>query len=446
MSLSNRSRILLPVCVAVLLSTGYGQTRSVAPDSASPQVQLLRDSIKVFGEQIDLLQHFLEASTVDPAFVQYTTIRSWVINNPTLRDSLFYALLQSDSSLQTEAGSDAEVLATRSGDLIQVRFGTAIFKGVTLKKALDNSVDKSLYEKVADSYLYSKDIELRDPSFRLETPLQPELLSPGAMLDGFYPDVAAIRRGPINGFIDMSIDRFTVKIGPRWGGEVRLGVDEINNPFWANGTVGLLATYKRFRFGLVLPVAMGTSDVDVFPPILFRARRLTGARGFIGDFDLGPFGGLFSVTRFSSDDLDKAPDPSQLYFVAGIVNLYYSFGVALDPANLVRAKVGLGVHRVTAASAVPDPNNPTTQYAQLGEITNLISPYIKIEYLDKNLPDRYKASVQFYNMTLMFTGALEIVRDVLSLEAKYVWPIGGDIHPWEYPEFFTISPVLRIVF
>jgi len=423
-----------------------GQSLNPGPDSTLRDIKSLRDSIRAVDEEIELLQHFLEASTVDPTFVQYTTIKSWVINNPVLRDSLFYALLQADSSLQSEAGADAEVLATPWNDMIQVRFGTAVFKGMTLKKALDRSADPTLYKKIAESYRYSKDIELRDPSFRLETPLQPELLSPNRILENFFPLSPAGRGERASGFAELAIDRFAVRFGSKWGGEIRLGVDEINNPFWANGTIAFLAAYKRYRFGFVLPFSAGKTSVDVFPPIFFRARNVTGARGFLGDFDFGSIGGLLSVTRFSVNDVGKATNPGNFYYLSGILNLYYSFAVAMDPTDIVRAKVGFGVHRVTAAGLTPIPGDTSNTYVSLGELTNVISPYLRIEYLNKEISDRYAASVQFYNMTLMFAGSMEIVPNILSLEVKYVWPIAGDLKGWEYPDFFVISPKLRIEF
>ena len=299
---------------------------------------MLKDSLKAYDEELELSQHFLEASTVDPTFVQHTQIKSWVLNNPVLRDSLFYTLLQADSSLQSEAGADPELLATPSNDLIQVRFGTAVFKGMTLKKALDKSPDKTLYRKLADSYRYSRAIELRDPSFRLETPIQPQLLMEESLLEYFNPGGLADVGGRSHGMAELSIDRLAVRVGPTWGGEIRLGIDEINTPFWANGTAAILATYRRARFGIVLPLSGGRHNLEFFDPFLFRARRLTGARGFLGEIDLGSFGGLLSITRFSVNDLSTALNSNSFAFVAGIVNVYYSFGVGLNSTNFVRAK------------------------------------------------------------------------------------------------------------
>jgi len=407
------------------------------------EIKALKDSLRVYDEQIDLQQHFLEAATVDKNILEYATIKSWVINNPTLRDSLFYALLQADSSIQSEAGSDPQVLATPTNDLIEVRFGSAVFKGMTLKNALEKSQDKYLYTKVAESYRYSRDVELRDPAFKLETPLQPELLGYDKLLDSFNPVNPQWETGAGSGAVEMALSDIETKIGPRWGGEARLGVDVVNLPFWSNGTVEFLAAYKRYRFGFVMPIAIGRQDVELFPPFLFRARRLTGARGFLGEFDFGALGGLFYVARFWKSDLHTATDPNEFYYLSGVVNLFYSFGISLDPTNLVRAKVGLGGHRVTPATAQTTSSGDVT--ILLSEHTNIISPYVKIEYMNKDVTERYSASVQYYNLTLMFAGSLEIVPGYLSIEAKYVWPL-GTIRAWEYPELFYISPRLRIPF
>jgi hypothetical protein len=49
-------------------------------------------------------------------------------------------------------------------------------------------------------------------------------------------------------------------------------------------------------------------------------------------------------------------------------------------------------------------------------------------------------------MALMVTASLEILRDLLQIEAKYVWPLSANILSWQTPDFFMISPKLRFVF
>ena len=418
------------------------------PGAERGVLKALRDSIRIYDEDLELLQHFLEASTVDQRNLQHANVRKWIISNPVLRDSLFYALLSADSSLESEAGADAVVLGTDSDDLVEVRFGTAIFKGMTLRKALNRFPDRGLYRRVADSYQYSRDIELRDPWFPLTTPLRPELLTNDDLLQEFNPGNPQGEEGPFAGYANLSLYDISARVGPRWGGELRLGVDEINNPFWINGSVALLASYNRVHFGLVLPVSLGRSNMDLFPPLLLRGRKFSGGRGVLVDFDLGPVGGLLSITRFARGDISSVTNPSDFNYIAGILQLYYSFGLSLDRHNFVRTKVGAGFHRITHASLVSAnlPQGIAEDYVAIGENTNLAGPYIRIDYLNRTSGDNFRVGAQFYNVTLLFTGSLQIVSDVLALEAKYVWPLGGPLKVWETPGFFVISPKIHVTF
>jgi hypothetical protein len=101
---------------------------------------------------------------------------------------------------------------------------------------------------------------------------------------------------------------------------------------------------------------------------------------------------------------------------------------------------------VTPAGLIPVPGDPGREYVALGEHKNVISPYLKIEYLYHETSDALRASLQYYNLTLMLAGAVEIVPGILGIEAKYVWPLGGKLETWEYPEFFLLSPTLHINF
>jgi hypothetical protein len=41
---------------------------------------------------------------------------------------------------------------------------------------------------------------------------------------------------------------------------------------------------------------------------------------------------------------------------------------------------------------------------------------------------------------------MEILPNLLSLEAKYVWPITADYAKWQNPDFLLISPRLCLTF
>jgi hypothetical protein len=410
----------------------------------------LRDSIKIINEDIRLLQHFLEASTADPRMYQTSLIKSWVIANPELRDSLFYALVAADSSVQSEAGAEIEVLGTETNDIIEVRIGTAVFKGMTLKDALDKSSDKRLYEKIAQSYKYSKLVELRNPAFKLPTTFQDDFTPYDKVLEEFTPVWISLNPKPERAKVDLSLYGLIFKIGQSWGGEVRIGSDEINYPFWSSGKTLYLVTYKRIKFGLELPFRPGLHGTETFPPFAIQTRKLNGSRGIVGEFDFGPVGGMASFTRLTDLDTHDLTNPDDFAYVTSIVQGYYSFGISLTPTNLIRVKIGVGFHRVAEAHLVQTPlDSAHTKFQESivgGPRSNFSSPYIKIEYLSKDASQRFGGSLQFYDYGLLTTASLEIIPNYVSLEMKYAWPLLRDPKKWENSSFLIISPRLRLSF
>jgi hypothetical protein len=426
----------------------FAQATSAPPAMDARSIKAIRDSIKREGEEISLLQHLLEAATVERRLLEHTNVRAWVIGNPVVRDSLFYALMQADSSVESEAGTEAEVLATPTGDLIQVRFGSAVFKGATLKDALDRSSDRDLYRKVVESYKYSKDIELRDESSRLLTPLRPELVRSGAIPDAFSPISLRSNPHPVNGRINLSLYDIAFRSGPDWGGEVRLGTDEICFPFWSSGQTAFLATYQNVKFGIALPFVWGRNSSDVFPPFILRGRTLNGTRGVVGEFDFGSIGGYLSATQLTKNDQSNLTDPNNFYYVTAIGQLYYSFAVNLDLNNLVRVKVGIGVHRVSNGRMVRTPlttgGTDFQQSVDVMDVSTVGSPIIKFEYINRKVTDKFTASLMFYDFTLMLTGSMELIPGILSLEAKYAVQILTTWDPWVSPDLFVFTPRLTL--
>lgn len=447
-------RGLISITVLTLVLSAYAREGvfAQAPPAAqrivSRSIKALRDSIKREGEEISLLQHLLEAATVERRLLDHSSVRAWVIGDPVVRDSLFYALMQADSSVESEAGTEAEVLATPTGDLIQVRFGSAVFKGATLKDALDKSSDTDLYRKVVESFRYSKDIELRDESSKLPTPLRAELIRSGAIPEAFSP--ISLRSNPhaVYSRINISMYDIAFRSGPDWGGEVRLGTDEIGFPFWSSGQTNFLATYQDVKFGIALPFIWGRNSSNDFPPFILRGRTLNGTRGVVGEFDFGAIGGYLSATRLTKYDQSNLTDPDNFYYVVAIGQLYYSFAVNLDLNNLVRVKAGIGLHRVDNARIVHTPLTPDgTDFRQSVDVmgSNTVgSPILKFEYINRYVTDRFTASLMYYNFSLLLTGSMELVPGILSLEAKYAVQIVANQDPWVSPDVFVITPRLTI--
>lgn len=426
----------------------FAQQAPSVPRTDRAAVRALLDSLKLEDEELSLLQHFLEASTVDQRLLQNTHVKSWVIGNPAVRDSLFFAFVDVDSSILSEAGTDAIVLATYADDLIEVRFGTTVFKGTVLNEALKRSGDKYLYKKIVDTYKYSRDIELRDEAFSIPTPVTPELMNYDNLLAQFSPLTSTTGNPPpASALAELSLYGMSAHVGPYWGGEIRLGNDELNLPFWSAGTYVALVTYKRFKIGVALPFAGGRETSELISPLILWGRRLSGGRGITCEFDFGPIGGHVLISRFNINDRNMVTDPDRFLLVSGSVLAYYSFGVALGPTTFTRAKVGGGIMRIEEGSINGMESGPNQEplYTET-DLQDDVSPYLKFELQHTGGSERYGASVQFYNMALMFTASLEIVRDLLQIEAKYVWPLSSNILSWQTPDFFMVSPKLRFVF
>ncbi|MFI5252737.1 MAG: hypothetical protein ACHQQQ_09940 [Bacteroidota bacterium] len=401
----------------------------------------LIDSITLINEQLAYFQTILEASTIDPTMYYHAQVKAWRITNPVLRDSLFYALMAVDSSIQSESGTDAEVLASQTNDLIEVRFGTSVFKGLTLKDAIEKSTDKFLYRKVVESGNYSKDIELRDSNFAIPTPLQPELLTTDQLEDKFLKlGTKTVRHF---GMFDASLYGLNFKIGPYWGGTVKFGKDELGLPFWTAGTATILASYKEIKLGFQLPINGGRGGGENFPVFPIRNRVLDGARGISGEFDVGNFGGYFTSASLSTSDRDGLTRYDKFYYLSQELLLYYSFGFSLNNMNFMRVKIGAADAQFQQASLVPPIASGDIATSYNNVEANL---YLKMDYIHESPNERFGGGLQLFDLSLMGTAWLDIVPHTLSVELKYVTIINRSVRDWELPNFVIVSPRLIVDF
>ena len=62
------------------------------------------------------------------------------------------------------------------------------------------------------------------------------------------------------------------------------------------------------------------------------------------------------------------------------------------------------------------------------------------------MAESFKVSIQYYDLSLLTSGTLEIVENILTLEMKYLWPLASPLPEWQNPEFLMISPHLILSF
>ena len=421
-----------------------------AVDTITPKLRFLtsipelKDSIQVLNEDLRLLQTLLEGSTLDPRTYFHSQVKAWIINNQSVRDSLFYALMAVDSSIQAEAGAEAEVLATEGDDIIQVRFGTTVFKGVHLKEAIEKFTDPYLYKKIIRSSSYSKDIELRDTTFRLSTPFESELLASNKILEEFNPLTHHTNPEPTRFLLTLSLYGAGMRIGPDWGGEVRLGNDEIGFPFWSTGNLAVLAVYRHIKFGIQLPLALGKNSGAIFPSVDVPGRLLNGSRGLTSEFDFGHIGGMFTASTMSKRDISMLVNPDRFFFIPTIMLVYYSMGFTVGPSDMARMKIGLSYHQVRQGRVI----HPSGGDSDITEDFRFdyFSPYLKFEYSHEGADEQFGGSMQYNHYTLLGTVWLQIVPKIFRIEVKYARPVASDISEWQNSDFITISPQIRIAF
>jgi hypothetical protein len=168
----------------------------------------------------------------------------------------------------------------------------------------------------------------------------------------------------------------------------------------------------------------------------------------VGEFDFGSIGGYLSATQLTKNDQSNLTDPNNFYYVTAIGQLYYSFAVNLDLNNLVRVKVGIGVHRVSNGRIVRTPlttgGTDFQQSVDVMDVSTVGSPIIKFEYINRKVTDKFTASLMFYDFTLMLTGSMELIPGILSLEAKYAVQILTTWDPWVSPDLFVFTPRLTL--
>lgn len=421
-------------------------------DTITPKLRFLmsvpelRDSIQLLNEDLRLLQTLLEASTLDPRTYYHSRVKAWIINNQSVRDSLFDALMAADSSIQSEAGAEAEVLASESDDIIQVRFGTTVFKGIHLKEAIDKSTDQYLYKKIIRSSSYSKDIELRDTTYRLSTPFEPELLASNRILEEFTPLTHRTNPEVTRFLLTLSMYGAGTRIGPDWGGEVRLGNDEIGFPFWSSGNLAVLAIYRHIKFGIQLPLTLGKNPGNIYPSVELPRRLLNGTRGLVTEFDFGHLGGEFTASTMSKRDISMLVNPNRYFYVSTIVLGFYSMGFMLGPSDMARMKIGLSYHEIRQGRvllpAAPGGEKDVTDEQRF----DYFSPYLKFEYASEGPDEQFGGSLQYNHYTLLGTAWLQIIPKILRVEVKYARPVNADINEWQNSDFIVVSPQIRIAF
>ncbi|MEI8134032.1 MAG: hypothetical protein WCH46_03005 [bacterium] len=271
----------------------------------------------------------------------------------------------------------------------------------------------------------------------------------------------------------------TFKSGFGFG--MSLGNDYIGYPFWMPGNVEVLGIINKemtnVKIGLNFPLGeAGLQPFSLSGSFRIKERKLEGTQGFqaeitqildvLKDKDgakLSIGGELFnsfppSTTTFSlrAQDTNVTNRYRTSYVGTGKDSLYYlglsghawvtySFGSGLRGAFV---QVGGGTHKVNAVTLGPKTigTGPHTNIDLLeaGSFSQF-DPLVKVGY--NHQADGgydYGVYVQYCN-ELLADGFIRIFT-WLNLEVKYAAVVGRDAKKWEWPDFFIITPTLKLNF
>ena len=123
-----------------------------------------------------------------------------------------------------------------------------------------------------------------------------------------------------------------------------------------------------------------------------------------------------------------------------MVQLWYSNFISdHSGGNILRYKVGLGVHQL-GHDALEYVNGSTSLSVETTEPpSTYVSPYIKLEYVNQESPERFGVSIQYYNKWILGGAWLEIIPNRVRLEVKAGAPVFRTHEYWESTHFLTLN-------
>lgn len=271
-----------------------------------------------------------------------------------------------------------------------------------------------------------------------------------------------------DGFVD-TISNINNSDLPKYGVELKYGMDGINYPSFWSERLTLSAVWKNVKLGVILPTNGYSSIVkDVFN----TQRRLTYAgAGISGEadfpFPVVPKSGVFQanfayvlgdavegpIKRKLDADIYRTNFEDKDYLVRYNGQLHYTFAVSIDDDYLLRFGLGGTFYNMESwynKSTIDTLTmNNTISYEKL-EDKGVIGVSGKIDFMAINMATPFGASVQYFDEGLYTNVWLQvpIVENTFSLrfDAKGYFKAFTNIpRPWENTSVFI--PMIRgIVF
>jgi len=428
--------------VSVLFVCGFTPWATTQPQTVDSRA----DSLRALRMQIEQLYSVLEK--VDRKDFNFTHMRAWWINDPELEDTLrwVYTRTTQDSTLlggEIEGKAPFYVIATPPphNDVVALYSGKNILKGKQLRALLEIKPGRELYNRVVASWGFGQEIELIDKDFTIRNRYilaqeskqdSTHLLFTRYLIDGINHDSATVVSLRL-------VDVANVRFGNWWGAEVRLGDDALGYPFWKSGNLSFLLIYRRTKVGAHVPFPGGRTPGGLVAD-LWTPRRLDGTYGLTGEFDFINIGGTFIFGLRRTDVNGTYVNPDSITTIRNLSQLWYSnFFGSKGSSQVLRYKVGVGLHQVGHDQVRKDASGAPTGTVTTKTPTAYFSPYVTLEYVNQQTSERFGASVQYYSQWVSGGAWLEIIPNHVRLEVKAGAPVFRKRRYWESTHFLMLS-------
>ncbi len=261
-------------------------------------------------------------------------------------------------------------------------------------------------------------------------------------------------------------DVYNVEL-PKYGVELRYGLDEINYPSLWSERLALNAIWQNAKLGVILPTSGWASLAESFG----QTRQLTHAGfGINGAFNFPikiiPSSGVFHANfGYVFDDAepasykDRADNPfgsfdslTNDYLVRFNAQLHYTFAIAVDKDYMFRFGIGGSVYSVESwYNQINIIEEDGVEVDREGVFTKRKSETIggisgRIEYMTINTPTPYGFALQYFDEAISGNVWLQIpIVSTLAvrLDGKAFAPAFRDAHPWENSNVFI--PSARVI-
>jgi len=278
-----------------------------------------------------------------------------------------------------------------------------------------------------------------------------------------------------DGYVD-TLSTVTNQSLPKYGAELKYGIDEINYPSLWSERLTLSAIWENVKLGLILPTSGWATLSEDFYNV---DRKLTsGGVGVSasGDFPIKviPQSGIFHFNfgyifgdanepdyKSRKKRLEDYPDVNSMrialyndedYMIKFNASLHYTFAIAIDDDYWLR--FGLGGTTYTAErwynKVIEDKENDIvkTDYVKKSS-ENVTGISAKLDFMAKNARTPYGLSLQYFDESIFVNAWLTVPvvrnRVALRFDAKgYSSAIKNKLRDWELKSVFM--PTARLIF